>query len=146
MTLKYDRIDELLKEKGISRRQLARMLEISESTFTSAFIRNSRKSFSIEMASAIAGILGVELGEIAALETRPAAMGEIPETEVDYLQKMTALSEGVFRLREGNEAKLRMRDIMDQLTPEGQKKALELAALLLHVPEYRRGEKNNGQS
>ena len=142
MTLKYDRIDELLKEKRMSRRQLARMLEISESTFTSAFIRNSKKSFSIETASAIAGILGVKLAEIAALETRPGAMGAMSETDVDYLQKMAGLSEAECKLREGNEAILRMRSIMEKLTPEGQKKALELAALLLRVPEFRKAKKN----
>jgi len=57
----YSRIDEELKEKGITKKQLAKMADIPYTTFMSAYSRKSG-SFSIEYIKKIAAALDMSIG------------------------------------------------------------------------------------
>lgn len=59
----YDRIDKLLKERGMSRRKLAQLINIPATTLNSAFSRKNKRMSSDTLQS-IADVLEVPIGEL----------------------------------------------------------------------------------
>lgn len=126
----YDKIDAILKLKGMSRRQLAIAAGIPESTFAAAFARKT-KTFTIGNLTRICAVLDVELAEfIDGAEgfdvKTDASVGRESELQKDRnvrIEKVRNL------LVPGVDPKLAevLLDVFCLLNAEGQGKVLEYA-------------------
>ena len=74
----YDKIDAILAEKKMSRRQLALAAGISENTISGAFRRRT-KNFSMENIVRIADVLGVSFTDL--VDMKPVVGEELLELE-----------------------------------------------------------------
>lgn len=106
-----ERIDDLLKVRNMSRRQLAISANIPPSTLQSALERN--RNFSFEMLQEVAKALGVTINDIV---------------EGNWAKLMPAQPNTFDRLSSA----------FDQLNAAGQEKAVERVEELTEIPKYRR--------
>lgn len=144
MTLNYQRIDEILKEKKMSRRQLAELLNISPNTFTSAFVRKSKKSFSIEVANKISEILNVPLDDIVEMDIKLVEL-EPSKEDPDFAIKHELAQKFLagLRKRRYDEQTETMNLYFDLLNEQGRDKAIEMVSILYRIPEYQEREEEN---
>lgn len=147
MTLNYNRIDEILKEKGMSRIQLAKLLNISPNTFTSAFVRKSKKSFSIEVANRIAEILDVPLEDIIDMDFEYIEL--LPQSNDPNFAAKQELAQrfmSELRKRRREEQFETLKIYFDLLNEVGRDKAIEMISMLYRIPEYQasEGEETDG--
>lgn len=149
MTLNYDHIDELLNQKGMSRRKLARELGISESTFTSSFNRHSKKPIPFETAEKIANILNAPLEEvvnIAIINLAPS------ETDTDFEKRKQLADSFLAQLRDMENDRLlsELELWFEFLNLKGKEKAIDFVRMISKIPEYQengeREEINNGNT
>lgn len=138
MTLYYDHIDSILKEKGMSRRQLAKLIDVSPNTLTSAFVRHSKKTFSIEKANKISEILDVPLIDIADLEIEPVELcPSKDDPEFAAKQELAKKFLAGLRKRRREEQFETLKVYFDLLNDKGRDKAIEMMAMLYRIPDYK---------
>ena len=151
--MNYKKIDSILKEKGMSRRQLAKKIGMSPNTLTSAFVRESEKSFSMEAANKIADILNVNLEDIVKfdIEHDVTLVNLAPsENDPDYSAKQELALKFInsLRARRREEQFETMRIYFDWLNEKGRDKAIEMILMLSKIDDYKieNGDDQNGQS
>ena len=128
----YDRIDALLKQKGISRNKLAELAGIPSSTISTAFMRRT-KNFSVFSTQKIADVLGVTWNELMGLkdlgdgwygdETDSTKIVSIPPGTLEYFQKST-------------KRRVELINQYEKLNEMGQMQALDYVTLLAETPRY----------
>lgn len=130
-----ERIDALLKERGMSRRRLAKKANIPPSTLQSAMERG--KNISVEMLSQIADALDVSLFFLT--YGRNASKDDVNE----YLKDVKASAEGE-SARKRVLGKIEI--ALDVLNDEGQRVAIERVEELTEIPKYQKTEKDEPES
>lgn len=137
MTLDYEKIDSILKEKGMSRRQLAKIIKMSPNTLTSAFVRHSKKTFSIEIVNKISETLNVPIEDIVEIEINPIEL--LPsQDDPDFSAKQELALKFLngLRNRRQEEQFETMKVYFDLLNEKGRDKAIEMISMLCRISEY----------
>jgi transcriptional regulator with XRE-family HTH domain len=128
----YDRIDALLKEKGISRNKLAELTRIPSSTISTAFMRRTKK-FSVFNTQKIADVLGVTWHELIGLkDLGDGWYGD----ETDSMKIITMPSETLEFFRQSTKRRVALLDQYEKLNVRGQMQVLEYVSLLAETPRY----------
>lgn len=126
-----ERIDALLKERGMSRRRLAKDANIPPSTLQSAMERG--KNISVDMLSQIADALDVSLFFLT--YGRNITENDVEEY-LRYEKESIAEKRGQRRILEKMEAAL------NALNEEGQQVAVERVEELTDIPKYQKAKKS----
>lgn len=123
----YDRIDELLKEKNISRRKLAIMAGVPPTTLQSAFSRKT-VNLSHDTIKKIADALGVPVADLAGW----SYFDELYPGMADEVKLLEQISS-----RYGSEAP-KLLDVYSHLNSEGKAKAFDAVSDLSLIPKYQK--------
>lgn len=113
-----ERIDEILQERGMSRRQLAIAADIPTSSFQAAMARG--KNMTVEMLLAVSDTLDVPVTEFLGASPEQGEKEEIPDPN-----------------------RVRLRAAYGRLNKAGQQAVLKYAEEMRWVPSYKRAEKKN---
>ena len=133
----FDRIDRILVDKRMSRRKLARLAGIPETTLASAFSRRPNK-FPVEYTQRIAAALDVPLDSLIELEYTEDGPRIPPTEEERELERMDAeLAHDVLTGKTSPED-ARILKPYRHLNSEGQKKVVAYASDLEGNPKYQR--------
>ena len=124
-----DRIDKLLKERGISRRKLAILAEVPPSSFQSAMERGG--NMTTEMLQKIAHALGVSAGYLMGWEELDSNTWGKEASDEAYIK----LAENIEKF---HGAKAKMNTAFDRLNEAGQQKAVERVEELAEIPKYQK--------
>ena len=143
----YDRIDKVLKEKGMSRRNLARLAGIPETTIASAFARRPER-FPVQHLLKIATVLDTPWQKLIAgtEEERYLAREVMLVTGEPNIKKTvngkTSMNgvDVTMQQQEGeaDERKSRLLSSFDSLNTGGQDEVIRFSELMEHVPEYKK--------
>ena len=148
----YDNIDRLLKEKRMSRRQLAIMAGIGEGTMSTAFTRRSTMFHPTNLQK-IAAALDVTIEELTREQPQISPLGMIDGVPTAFINPAPGTfyfsEDGTQRISahaisedECNEAMYSMIDAFDTLNPAGMLIAAEQVKLLANKDEYKRKQEN----
>lgn len=121
-----ERIDSILKERGISRRKLALAAGISPSSFQTAMARNT--TLSLDMLFPISDVLNISVEQLAGWEQ-----------ELSPIQEMSAYD--MF-----NAAVSSITHALMKLNSDGIDVAVERVEELTEIPKYKRPEKQEPPS
>jgi transcriptional regulator with XRE-family HTH domain len=124
-----DRIDHILKEKGISRRKLAVMAKIPPSSLQSAMQRGDDISF--KMVTKIAKVLNIDKFELQ--------LGYAPDPHEEY--ELSYTSNEKKRMYEVRKDFLE--EAFDNMNETGQTRAVDLIEDLAKIPEYQKDNLQN---
>lgn len=116
-----ERIDSILKERGMSRRKLAIQAGVPMGTLQCALARNG--NLSLDLLLPISDVLGVSVQYLSGAD-------ELPQMTPEELQEqwnMMSIDE-------------KIRIFLDGLNENGKKKVLERLEELAELPKYKRGE------
>ena len=134
-----ERIDSILKEKGISRRKLAIKAGISPSSFQTAMQRNT--SLSLDMILPIADVLGVSVGYLYSGDDKIGMNNPFWKytigSEVWNNGFIETSFDDVYRKQQAYLAE-RMRQAFNELNEEGQLEACKRVEQMSDTKEYRR--------
>lgn len=114
----YDRIEQILKERGLSRRQLAKIAGIPPTTLQSALER--RKNLTVEMAISLATALNIDVNWLIngyTLDERRQAMIDYAKNRRVEVQSEKQISDGLRLLNA--EGKMKIADYIDDLIKSG---------------------------
>ncbi len=84
LTLDYEKLEKLLKERHISKRELAKRMNMQENTLTAAFRRKSKKTFSDQDIFEIAHTLDVPFYNIITTDDLKPPKGLSIERQADF--------------------------------------------------------------
>lgn len=128
----YNRIDQLLNKKNMSRRQLAKIIGVPPTTLQSAFEKNS--NLSIDRLSKIAKALDVEPGDILG----PSWGMTIALDTLNKGQKNGWKEIDIFQALEPEQLEKRMEEAYYSLSDEGKRVAVERVEELAQLPQYQK--------
>ena len=114
----YDRIEQILKERGLSRRQLAKIAGIPPTTLQSALER--RKNLTVEMAISLATALNIDVNWLIngyTLDERRQAMIDYAKNRRVEVQAEKQIFDGLRLLNA--EGKIKIADYIDDLVKSG---------------------------
>ena len=114
----YDRIEQILKERGRSRRQLAKIAGIRPTPLQSALER--RKNLTVEMAISLATALNIDVNWLIngyTLDERRQAMIDYAKNRRVEVQSEKQISDGLRLLNA--EGKMKIADYIDDLVKSG---------------------------
>lgn len=150
----YDLIDKLLAEKHMSRRKLAELAGISVNTLSAAF-RRKTKNISIDSVMRIADVLQVNWWELMGYEDYGGGVYGVeasPDQDI-YKKVKGALNRNLhdrindsfgLQVIEGTLPDyLQIRELMDNLNPEGREEAVKRISELTELPRYKRQDNPN---
>ena len=116
-----ERIDSILKERGMSRRKLAIQAGVPMSTLQCALARNG--NLSLDLLLPISDELGVSVQYLSGAD-------ELPQMTPEELQEQWDMMP--------TDEKIRI--LLDGLNEKGKKKVLERLEELAELPKYQKGE------
>lgn len=114
----YDRIEQILRERGLSRRQLAKLAGIPPTTLQSALER--RKNLTVEMAISLATALNIDVNWLIngyTLDERRQAMVDYAKNRRVEVQAEKQILDGLQLLNA--EGKKKIADYIDDLIKSG---------------------------
>ena len=114
----YDRIEQILRERGLSRRQLAKLAGIPPTTLQSALER--RKNLTVEMAISLATALNIDVNWLIngyTLDERRQAMVDYAKNRRVKVQAEKQILDGLQLLNA--EGKKKIADYIDDLIKSG---------------------------
>lgn len=139
----YENIDRILKEKRMSRRRLARLAGIKETTLAACFARRP-EHFPLKYALAIADVLDVNVEELYghSIDVTPQ-MVDIP-TKIHYIPPEDRRDEFIIKqvisMNDEDKREQMLLEIFDMLNPKGQNELIKRAFEMSQIREYMRKE------
>lgn len=116
------RLDAILKSRGMSRRQAAIAAKIPPSTLQSAMERG--KNISVDMLQSIANALEVPIGELLGMSDVDAFIAEFDEkTQAEFLN---------------DELKRRLDRSLEKLSETGRMEAVKRVEEMTYIPDYQK--------
>jgi len=136
----YDNIDSILKEKRMSRRRLARLAGIKETTLQACFARRP-EHFPLKYAMAIAEVLDVDIANLYGTSYRnvPGLVELIESAPADPVihhvnPKQPSLQPG-YLSKEAQQEQMLL-EVFDMLNPNGQAELIKRAYEMSQISNY----------
>lgn len=142
----YELLDDILRDKGMSRRKLAQLAGISENTLSAAFRRRS-KNFPIENVQKIASVLNIEWWKLMGWTEYGHMVYGLPVNSPEEIEKISYRIWGkpaqIVHYKDGiqiddNTHMQLIKEEMEKLNDNGQQEAVRQVSLLTKIPEYQR--------
>lgn len=140
----FDRLDYVLKEKGMSRRKLALAVGINPGTMSTAFMRKS--GLSADDTLKIADFLRVSPYYLEGKTNDPLyTIVPIPFSSLDPDEQKRYLEwSRSFEARHEAEKKTQLIQAFNQLNDDGQSEAVNRVEEMTHIPKYMKGGGDHG--
>ena len=140
--MNYELIDELLKDMGMSRRQLAIKAGLSENTMSGLFRRRA-KNPSINTCQSIADALGIPVEML--MKTTDEIINDLEKKKTAAIQLPAISSSTIIQdaiKRQNYKPKISHSQVLtlfDSLNDSGKQKAVEILDILSRVPDFKKG-------
>lgn len=134
----YDNIDRILKEKRMSRRRLARLAGIKETTLAACFARRP-EHFPLKYALAIADVLDVNVEELYghSIAITPPTI-EMP-TKIHHITPGDEIiKQAMAAVSDEDKREQMLLEVFDMLNPRGQSELIKRGYEMSQIDEYSR--------